>query len=262
MNITIIGKNSFLAQALRKNTACKDWRFLGHEEALQNTGWIKDTDVVFNLAYHPDLKQEPYSADKDIDLKLAALIKDTDIHYMMASSRTVYGSAPDDLMLREDLSPKPDTPYGRNKWQTEQALQKIFGDKRLTILRMANICGSERGRKNFFGMALTKLYDTGTMEFDIAPEAQRDFLPVSFWANAIIKILTTPKPGLYNLGSGIGITTQEIADWLIEGHGSGSVNYTAHGTHGQFIMDMGKAKEAFDLDLPDKTTIREFCKNL
>lgn len=245
--ITVIGKNSFLARHLAEHKGTQDWLFLDHKDALSETDWISKTDILINCAYHPDLMRGEYSPVKDIDFLLSGYILAKDIHYIMLSSRAAYGAAPDDLYLREDMTTKPDTPYGINKLQTEQTLKTMIAPEKLTIIRSANIFGQEYGRRTFFGMMLTSLKDNGVLEFNIAPDAQRDFLSAEKWADDVVKIVQNPKGGLYNLGSGFGVTTQNMAEMLISAHGSGEVKYTDHSYDGQFILDMNKTKSAFEL---------------
>jgi len=246
-NVTVIGKNSFLARALQRNKDTKDWLFIDHTEALSETDWINKTDILINCAYHPDLMRGEYSPVKDIDFLLSGYIAGKDIHYIMLSSRAAYGPAPDDLYLREDMTAAPDAPYGVNKLHTEETLRQMIAPEKLTILRSANIFGNEYGRGTFFGMMLTNLKDKGILEFNIAPDARRDFLSVQQWADDLVQIASAPKGGLYNLGAGFGVSTQDMADMLISANGSGEVKYTDSSYNGQFILDTAKTKDAFSI---------------
>lgn len=249
MSITIIGKNSFLARALQNHENAKHWRYLSHQEALSDTSWLAGAPCVMNLALHPDMKSQNYDAAKDIDLAIAELIQKTSIHYIMASSRTVYGESDtiERPVFTEDDVPKPNTPYSRNKYMIEQNLTHILPQDHLTILRMGNIFGFEYERASFTGMALTRLKNQGVIEFDIAENSIRDFLPLNLWSNYIAKILSNPKAGLYNISSGIGITAHEFGHWIISGYGKGAIEYTEQKKSGQFILGMQKAQHDYDL---------------
>lgn len=246
-NITVIGKTSFLARQLAEHSGTQDWLFLDHQDALSETDWISKTDVLINCAYHPDLMRGEYSPVKDIDFLLSGYIAGKDIHYIMLSSRAAYGPAPADLYLSEDTIVAPDTPYGINKLQTEHTLEAMIPSEKLTIIRSANIFGQEYGRHTFFGMMLTSLKDKDVLEFNIAPDAMRDFLSVQKWADDVVKIASAPKGGLYNLGAGFGVSTQDMGAMLISANGSGEVKYTDSSYNGQFILDMSKTKAAFDI---------------
>lgn len=254
--VTVIGKNGFLARALRENARSKNWRYLDHATALGETDWIADTDLLINCALHPDLKNSAYEPMKDVDFLLSGYIQNKDIHYIMLSSRAVYGAAPADLLLRESQNPAPDTPYAENKYKTEQALAGMLPPERLTILRLGNIFGAEKGRKSFFGQMLEGLIERGVITLDIAADAVRDFLPAARWAEDMARIAAAPASGVYNIGSGIGITTQELTDWVIGAYGGGRCDYVARSYNGQFILDVAKARAAFALPDYNKAELK------
>ena len=245
--VTVIGKSSFLARHLA--AAYPDWTYLDYQDALSETKWVRETDVVINCAFHPDLKTGDYSPVKDIDFLLSGYIAASHVHYVMLSSRAVYGEAqPDDHILHEVHIPMPTNAYGKNKYMSEEAVEGILPPERLTIIRSANIFGSEYGRSTFFGLMLTSLKDEGVLRFNIAPDAVRDFLSARKWAQYLGKIADNPKSGIYNLGSGQGTTTQDLADLMIKYNGSGTVEYSGKSYNGQFILDMSKAKQDYGLD--------------
>ena len=247
MSTIIIGKNSFLATHLNKRDGAVEWEFLTHSEALDRPNDLKDAKIIVNCAFHPDLHTDPYEVDKDCDFAIASLIQNSGTHYVMMSSRMVYGPAPFDLVLREDAPLEPDTQYGKNKLKIEQALQGVLPDKHLTILRMSNIFGFEPNRSSFFGHMITALKNEGEIRFDIAPASQRDFLSVWAWADHVDRILRAPEGGVYNIGSGFGTSPQELADILIKHAGGGKVVYTDKRVDGQFVLDVRKGMRTFGL---------------
>lgn len=245
--ITVIGKSSFLARHLAEQYP--DWTYIDYQYALSETKWVRECDVVINCAFHPDLRTGDYSPVKDIDFLLSGYVTASNVHYIMLSSRAVYGEAPPEShIFNESHKPNPTTLYGKNKYISEQAIENILPPERMTIIRSANIFGPEYGRSTFFGLMLTSLKDEGVLRFNIAPDAQRDFLSARKWAQYLGKIADSPKSGIYNLGSGHGTTTQELADLMIKHNGSGTVEFTGNSHDGQFILDMSKAKQDYGLD--------------
>lgn len=247
MSTIIIGKNSFLASHLQKRDAAVEWEFLTHQQAFDRPNDLKNAEVIVNCAYHPDLYYGEYDADKDTDFAIASLIQNSTAHYIMMSSRMVYGPAPYDLVINEDYELEPDSQYGKNKLIIEKTLQNILPPKRLTILRMSNIFGFEPDRPRFFGQMITSLKNEGVIRFDIAPESQRDFLSVWAWAGYIEQIIRAPEGGIFNISAGFGTTPQELADILIKEYGSGEVVYTDTSIEGQFILNVRKAMRTFEL---------------
>ena len=159
MPIVVVGKNSFLANHIVGLESCRDWLFLTHQEALKSNDWIEKSDLVINFAFAPELMVDDYDPMLDIDTILAEKIEHKkSIHYIMLSTRTVYGhSIYENHILKESQIPKPFTAYGQSKLKIEQSLIDILGNKRLTILRLANIFGYEPARHTFFGRALKTL---------------------------------------------------------------------------------------------------------
>lgn len=259
MSVTIVGKTSYLAQELSKLPATDGWCFLSHGEALDDLSWRDNTQTVINFAFCPDFKTSDYDPDKDIDKKLATAIAMHDVHYVMLSSRAVYGEDEDNFVFDETRPPNPQAPYAVAKVEVEKELNAILPEERLTILRPSNIFGFEYGRPTFFGMALTRLKNENKIVFDMARETQRDFLSVWRFCEAIIQIANMPLAGTYNLGSGTGTQCGDIADWLIEGYGQGSLEITNDRKHGEFVLDMLQANETYGLPCITKEMIREDC---
>ncbi len=245
MGIYVIGKNGFLGQSLAIH---RDWNFLSHTEALDNTSWVNRAHCVINCAFSPRLRTGPYQQTDDLDLLLARIIGANPCQYIMISSRAAYGLSPTpsaDAPLsgwRESDPPHPHNDYARNKLQIEKSLSACLGN-RLTILRLATIFGFEFGpeitRRSFFGLALTNLVEKKTITLDMHPDVRRDFYAVWRFAKALKVIADDPKPGLYNLGSGHGTRCGDIASWLIAGYGQGHI---VHSTNHKdpFYLNMDK----------------------
>lgn len=256
--ITIIGKNSYLAHQVAKNSATKDWLFLSHIEAIENDNWMKNASVVINFSFHPDFYCDDYDPEKDIDRILARRLEGYSCPYIMLSSRAVYGEHDNisNPVFDERMPVHPKTAYAKNKWITEQTLGDLLGKKRLTILRCANIFGYELGRSTFFGIMLQSLHERNEVCFDIAADSQRDFLPVDIFAQYLVTIAKSPQAGLFNIGSGIGVSTQEIGQWMIEYYGGGDLKFSGESYAGQFILDVAKSTKSYSLKTVSKDQIK------
>jgi nucleoside-diphosphate-sugar epimerase len=262
--VAVVGKNSLIAGALRREEATGHWCFVGHEEALTGTQWLRDVDVVINCAFDPRLKTQAYEAEFDADLKIASLLRDRDeVRYVMLSSRLVYGVQTSDARLTESVMPQPDRPYGMAKLRTEQELLGALGE-RLTVLRLSNVFGAEyqAGRSNFFAIALRTLLEQGRIVLDMNPAVQRDFIPVESVARALIDISNTIRPGVFNIGAGHGTPTGHIAQWLIEGFGAGQVVVSNARDYDAFWLDIDRARQAFGFAGVPASEIREHCLRL
>ena len=244
MSVVVVGKTSFLARSIRERLGDNGWRYLTHEEAVEDESWINSASCVINFAFHPDLKVDPYRESLDFDLELARMIRDRPIHYIMSSSRLVYGHDPQNFNLSENHPVHPEGVYGRNKLVTERNLLLALRD-RLTVLRLANVFGHEIHRSLFFGRMLTRLKEQGKIIFNMSPECLRDFFAVWHLADALAIIAADPKPGIFNLGSGFGTPCGDIADWVIEGYGSGRLDVIDQNMTDQYWLDITKTRTAW-----------------
>jgi UDP-glucose 4-epimerase len=242
MSIVVIGASSFIAQALR-SAAPDTWVFLPHAAALENDNLVRHAHVVINCAFSPALRAADYDPAEDIDSALAAKLG-PDTRYIMLSSRLVYGPSPNGGALAENMPENPVTPYARNKLRIERQLRGILNE-RLTVLRLANIFGHERGRASFFGLALTSLVKDEKIIFDMSPTAERDFLSVWRCAEALVKIAEAPASGIFNLGSGFPTACGTIAEWLIAGYGRGALVADPRKPDDSFYLDMTKTRAAW-----------------
>lgn len=258
MSIVAIGKNSFLAQNLAQHPNAKDWKFLGRDEIASRKEIVQNARVLINFAFDPALTKEEYTASRDMDSILAGIIS-TDCHYIMLSSRMVYGEMEGDTTCFKETSLcRPTTLYGKNKKAIEERLASSLAPEKFTILRLSNIFGVEKGRKTFFGTAMKTLHAENLIKFDISSESIRDFLPAKNFSDALTRIAAQPKAGTYNLGSGVGVTCGDIAKWLIEGYGQGKAVFEGEDNRkGAFCLDMSKTLSDYSLPALTKEDIRE-----
>lgn len=256
--VTVVGKNSFMAKAIREDHTGAQWHWISHQDALKSNDWIKNTDCLINFAYAPDLRRNTYTADLDIDTKLAHKIKNYAVRYIMLSSRMVYG-AQEQPELVETMVPNPQNQYGKNKLTIEQNICDALGQERVSVLRLSNIFGFEPNRSSFFGMALTKLKQEGQITYDMSPFTQRDFMSVRQFGKALEYIAENPVGGIFNLGSGIGLETGRIAQWLTEGYGGGSLFVKDMSVRDVFSLNMDKTRQQFSLPPYGFEDIRKDC---
>jgi nucleoside-diphosphate-sugar epimerase len=85
-----------------------------------------------------------FEVNRDLALQLAQAAKGSGVkHFIYISSTKVYGDHPDGV-LREGSECQPDDPYGRSKWEAEQALQAMATtDFIISIVRPPLVYGPE-----------------------------------------------------------------------------------------------------------------------
>jgi len=256
MSILLIGKGSLLGQALiRAMPADADVTALGHGADLQALDFAK-FDAVVNAAYDPRYMREAYGNGRDMDLDVARAAAKGGAHFIMLSTRKVYGLCPD-FPIREDAACAPIDHYGMNKLRTEREIQALMPG-RCTILRLSNVFGFEPGRRTFFGLALDRLQKEDAILLDVSPAVRRDFLPLALFAAILARVLEKRPLGTFNLGAGLATSLGEIAQWLIEGYGRGRLIAESDRNYDNFLLDRCKLDQAIGFSAP-APDIKKYC---
>ena len=234
--LLVVGHHSFIARHFL--AACEQpVTAVGHD-AISRPDLLDGVDRVISFARHPLLGSKDYRpATMDPDLRLAERIAGRGIDHVMLSSRKVY--APSTRPLAEIDPTGPQDPYGRQKLALEQALRELLGP-RLTILRLANVFGYERGesRRTFFSLTLDQLARDGQIRFEMSPFVARDFLPVEACVRVLVRIVAAPPGGVLNVGSGIALPTGRLALWVLEGYGRGQLVIGSPDERDSFVLDV------------------------
>ena len=239
--ILIVGRNSFLAGHVQSALPAARVRAVGHEE-IERADLLDEVACVVSFARHPLLGSAGYRPETmDPDLRLARRLGEREIAYVMLSSRKVY--APSARPLAENAPTGPGDAYGRAKLAVEASLRQLLGE-RLTILRLANVFGYERGpgRRSFLSISLERLASEGEIHYDMSPFVERDFLPVVAFARLLAKIAAAPPGGILNVGSGIGLPSGRLALWILEGFGRGHLVIDAPREHDAFVLDVTRLR--------------------
>jgi UDP-glucose 4-epimerase len=257
--LLVVGQGSFIARHFL--AACAEpLTAVGHD-AIGRPDLLDGVDRVISFARHPLLGRENYQpATMDPDLRLAERIAGRGIDYVMLSSRKVY--APSTTPLAETDPTGPQDLYGRHKLTAEQALRELLGP-RLTILRLANVFGYERGpaRRTFLSLTLDQLARDGQIRFDMSPFVVRDFLPVEACARVLARVVAAPPGGVLNVGSGIPLPTGRLALWVLEGYGRGELVIKSPDERDYFVLDVARLTRLYG---PPCTydELREACLEL
>jgi dTDP-4-dehydrorhamnose reductase/UDP-glucose 4-epimerase len=257
--LLVVGEQSFIARHFL--AACDQPASAVAHDAIDRPDLLDGVDRVISFARHPLLGSADYRlATMDPDLRLAERVAGRAIEYVMLSSRKVY--APSERPLAESDPTGPQDRYGRHKLALEQTLRERLG-ARLTILRLANVFGYERGpaRRTFFALTLDRLASDGQIRFDMSPFVRRDFLPVETCARLLARIVAAPPGGVLNVGSGIALPTGRVALWVLEGYGRGELVIASPREHDAFVLDVARLTSlygppcAFD-------ELRDACRDL
>lgn len=148
---------------------------------------------------------------------LNKVCKQRHIPLIFSSTAAVYGNGNGPLNL-----------YAQSKLESENEISDYA-----MCLRLFNVYDGLGHRQSHKGrMAsvqfkwLQELRETNTIRiFENSNQYMRDFIFVNDVCETTYNLLSVYKPGVYDLGSGVSKSFEEVADSLIAYHGSGSKTY-------------------------------------
>ncbi len=252
--VLLVGKNSFIGSnfiALEGPTL--SLHAVSHTE-IESVDFRK-YDCVVNTAYQWSYFNTAYGEERDFSLQVARKVAAHGPHFVMLSSRKVYGTRTP-FPVSETAPLNAEDFYGRNNITTEGKVLDLLGD-RCTILRPANVFGFEPGRHTFFGLAISRLLGKQPLVFDFSAFTPRDFVPVEHFSRILKGIVEACPPGIFNVGAGVALPIGQVALWIIEGYGQGEIVITKPHEFDRFRLDIAKL-EAVVGPQPDLTqTVRE-----
>jgi nucleoside-diphosphate-sugar epimerase len=261
--IVLIGRGSFIARAMVAAAAERGVICLAipHDAALDN---LYPGDCLINFALAPAYRASAYDETVDYDLKAARAAARARAHFLMLSTRRVYGHE-ERWNAREDGPAAGDeTVYGRNKARSEAAVGQAL-DGRAGIFRLSNIFGYEYDplvpRRSFLGILLGSLKNKNKMYFDMSAMTRRDFLPVEICTRLLIDRALERATGTWNLGSGIALACGDLANWIAEGHGTGELICEPDIVRDEFCLSMDKWRAHYPLPVT-REILHDYCVGL
>jgi nucleoside-diphosphate-sugar epimerase len=239
--VLIIGRNSFLAKELIKKLEKDTFSAITHNEALA-IDTFDGVDCIVNFAYNPILNEKQYEESFDICYLIRKKIIGLNIHYVMISSRKVYGDSKWNSKEVDEL--RPGNYYGVNKKETERRLLKI-GVNNLTILRVGNVMGEELEAKRIrMGSYMIKsLKTSGDIEISYSLKTRKDVISSDYFVKVLGWVVSNKPDGIYNIGSGCSQEVGEIGGWLINGYGKGKIIGLSSKIQDEFQLDCAKFKK-------------------
>lgn len=174
----------------------------------------------------------------------------------------------------EDSQVKPASLYAFTKYAQERMLEVMCPALGIdyTIFRFQNVYGVGQSLKNPY-TGILSIFSTLMLEnkpvniFEDGLES-RDFINVSDTATAVIRSIDEPRSNaeIINIGSGVGTSVIEIAQFLKKAYSSESqINITGDFRIGDIahnIADISKAKDilGFEQRISLEQGLREFCE--
>lgn len=250
--VIVFGKNSFLGKKFIETTK-KDISYYSYKE-IDDIDFNK-YDIVLNFSFNPAFYKNKYDQSKDFDKIILEKISSKNCHYIMISSRKVYGMH-NHFDIKETDPINPSDYYGENKAIIENFVSKM---NNYTIIRPSNIFGNEINRLSFFGIMLTNLKKKGIISFNMNPFTVKDFIFVNDFCKYIDLFIEKTPIGIYNLGSGYRTMIGELAMGVIQGYGSGDLICNSPKLSDQFSLNLEKLKKdipSFEICNPVDVSIK------
>jgi nucleoside-diphosphate-sugar epimerase len=247
--VLIVGDNSFVGRNFYNRISFEYDNVLANIIPYSQLHHIdlKRYDVVINCAISYEYKTQTYNEAYDLDWLVGMKAAEAGCHYIMMSTRKVYGNSPIIARYSERHPLNPFDRYSENKCLTERFLTENLED--LTILRGSNIYGFELGRSSFVGYCMTQLKATGTIKYDMEKSIKRDFISIERVCELLKKICEIKPKGIYNLSSDFGLEISKIARGLILGYGQGNFIQQDTLAKEQFILDNTKLEDACNMKI-------------
>jgi UDP-glucose 4-epimerase len=198
---------------------------------------IKGQDWLFNLAgqtSHLDSMLDP-KTDLDINavaqlsILEACRIHNPEVKLIFASTRQIYGK-PDYLPVDERHPIRPVDVNGINKVAGESyhlLYNQVYG-LRATALRLTNTYGPgmrvKDARQTFLGVWIRRILEGKPILVYGDGSQLRDFTYVDDCVEALLRVAASDEANgkVYNLGSREVISLSDLAEMVVELHGSGS----------------------------------------
>lgn len=185
---------------------------------------VDKTDLIIHLAHSSTPLSTCNNAAQDLienltpSLNLIESIKQSgkDVRLLYASSGgTVYGRKTGHIPFSETDACSPACAYGIQKYTIEKYIScySHMGYLRSTILRISNPygvllpCSRKQG---LIGVVLNRIKNGETVQIYGDPENVRDYIHLDDFCRAVLSCIETQCNGVYNIGSGHGISVNEV----------------------------------------------------
>ena len=198
---------------------------------------IKGQDWLFNLAGQTSHLDSMLDPKTDLDINAVAQLSileacrahNPEVKLIFASTRQIYGK-PDYLPVDEQHPIRPVDVNGINKVAGESyhlLYNQIYG-LRATALRLTNTYGPgmrvKDARQTFLGIWIRRILEGKPILVYGDGSQLRDFTYVDDCVDALLRVAASDEANgkVYNLGSREVISLSDLAELVVELHGSGS----------------------------------------
>lgn len=155
-------------------------------------------------------------------------------------SSYVYGP-PEYLPVDEKHPVGPASPYNHSKLLAEEACQfysKTF-EIPVTIFRPVNVFGPGQNPDFLIPKIIRQALDPATPSIEVMDlRPKRDYLFIDDFILAIVASLSLAKSGIYNLGSGLSVSVEDVVKTVLKESGTDKPYYALNETREHEIWDV------------------------
>lgn len=213
---TVIALDNFSSSKKQNLTGFKG-ECIVHD--LQSTVPVEKVDVIFHQAAITDPRypndKETYEKNVNGFENIIALAKKHNAKLIYASTAGLYGNGP--VPMQEDQKKEILSAYGQSKLKMDEIAESLFSKMHIVGLRYFNVFGPKEASK---GRPASMIYHLAMqMREGRHPrifkwgEQVRDHIYVKDVVRANLSALTG-KPGIYNVGTGIGTSFKDLVTIL------------------------------------------------
>ena len=224
MNIIITGASGFVGSNL--STYLQDHGNAVQKLSLRTANWqLNPADAVIHLAgkahdtANTAAEKDYFDINTELTKKLFDRFLNSDIRTFIFFSSVKAAADTLDEQLTEDISPNPQTPYGKSKLEAEEYLlsKNLPENKRLFIIRPCMIHGpGNRGNLNLLYKVVSKGIPWPLAGF----ENQRSFISIDNLNFLMDKMLHADIPsGIYNIADDKPLSTNNLIKLISESSG-------------------------------------------
>jgi len=183
---------------------------------------IKGADVVIHLAAHTTVQESindpmrSWSNNVDKTIQLLEFLRKESLETKLIFASTGGAIIGDyDDSINEEIVARPLSPYGASKLAVEGLLSAYNGSYGLksASMRFSNVYGPNSKRKGSVVAAFCKMYlKDGVLQVNGDGKQTRDYIFVDDICEAIYKTIVQKGEGVFQLGTGIGTSINEIVE--------------------------------------------------
>lgn len=248
--IFVTGSSGFIGRQFTRELGEEGFTWAPMRRSKSNCEWIKPrvpaNSICVHLAGLSDLSSassDPEKVIREARSLALDLIGMNFLHIVFASSAAVYGDK--DTKPHTEADPVIlDHPYARAKLETENILLKAGS----TVVRLANVYGPGMAGNNIFSDILNQL-PQGNEALSIRDgSCVRDFVHAQDVVNGFIRLVRAPVSGVFNLGSGVGTSTGELARLVLDRAGQKNrkvVSLKADDSGSCIVLDCSRMMKAY-----------------